>query len=160
MNARVEKSQRVKFMLSFTKRLVVWYHTPMSDGRSKTKNVHILLYIQHRLIRLAKPLDCTNMNLLTLVFKLRPSAKLNPLWFGKFKIILIARPSAVSYTLQLPTDCNIHDTFHVSRLKPATDEMFSNRADAVLPTPAESGIGNVYEVEALLDHDFKYKVLY
>jgi hypothetical protein len=45
-------------------------------------------------------------------------------------------------------------------LKPATDEMFSNRADAVLPTPAESGIGNVYEVEALLDHDFKYKVLY
>jgi len=54
-------------------------------------------------------LDGIDMNL----FKLRPSAKLNPLWFGKFKVI--DQPSAVSYKLQLPEDCNIHDTFHVSQ---------------------------------------------
>jgi hypothetical protein len=99
-------------------------------------------------------LDGIDMNL----FKLRPSATLNPLWFGKFKVI--DQPSAVSYKLQLPKDCNIHDTFHVSRLKPATNEFFPNRPDAVLPIPAESSIEDVYKIEALLDHDFKYNVLY
>ena len=92
------------------------------------------------------------------LFNLRPCAKLNPLWFGRFKVI--AQPSAVSYTLKLPKDCNIHDTFHVSRLKPATDEIFSDRPNAALPTPAEGSDEDVYEVEAILDHDFKFNVLY
>jgi hypothetical protein len=74
-------------------------------------------------------LDDIDMNL----FNMRPCAKLNPLWFGRFKVI--AQPSAVSYTLKLPKDCNIHDTFHVGRLKPATDEIF--RTDRTLRYPSQ-----------------------
>ena len=152
--APVPVLKRIKFMGEMHKSCLEQIHeakrrmVSYADERRRVQdNIKIGSYVW-------LSLDGIDMNL----FKLRPSAKLNPLWFGKFKVI--DQPSAVSYKLQLPEDCNIHDTFHVSRLKPATDEIFSNRPDAVLPTPAESSIEDVYEIEALLDHDFKYNVLY
>jgi hypothetical protein len=56
--------------------------------------------------------------------------------------------------------CNIYDTFHVSKLKPTTDDFFPNRPDAALPKPAKGSAEDIYEVEAILDRDFKYNVLY
>jgi hypothetical protein len=80
-------------------------------------------------------------------FKHRRS-KLNPLWYGPFKVL--AQPSANSYTLELPEDCKIHPTFHVSSLKPATDECFSKLKKVVLPT--DTSKDGIYEVEKILDH--------
>eukprot|EP01052_Picozoa_sp_SAG31_P020175 SAG31_NODE_1506_length_8076_cov_13.880657_1_plen_241_part_10 len=53
------------------------------------------------------------------IFKHRPRNKLNPIWFGPFRVI--GQPSTVSYELELPQDVTIHPVFHVSKLKPATD---------------------------------------
>ena len=57
------------------------------------------------------------------LFKNRKS-KLNPLWYGPFKVI--AQPSTVSFSLELPEDTRIHDTFHVSKLKLATKTPYCN----------------------------------
>ena len=61
---------------------------------------------------------------------------------------------------ETPKYCNIYDTFHVSKLKPTTDDFFPNRPDAALPKPAKGSAEDIYEVEAILDRDFKYNVLY
>ena len=82
-------------------------------------------------------------------FKHRRS-KLNPLWYGPFKIL--EQPSANSYTLELPKDCKIHPTFHVSNIKPATDKCFSKLKTIVLPT--DESTDGVYEVEKILDHSY------
>ena len=82
-------------------------------------------------------------------FKHRGS-KFNPIWYGPFKII--DQPSPNSFTLELPTDCYIHPTFHVSKLKPASDESFSKLKKVVLPT--DSSTDGIYELEKILDHSY------
>jgi hypothetical protein len=41
--------------------------------------------------------------------------KFSPKWYGPFKVI--KKVGQVSYQLQLPENCKLHDTFHVSHLK-------------------------------------------
>eukprot|EP01052_Picozoa_sp_SAG31_P045122 SAG31_NODE_8126_length_1516_cov_11.954834_2_plen_257_part_00 len=84
------------------------------------------------------------------IFKKRPKNKLNPIWYGPFRII--GQPSSVSYQLELPEAVKIHNTFHVSKLKLATDRSFSNLNKVVIPTELDDSID--YEVERLLDHKF------
>ena len=57
-------------------------------------------------------LDHIKLNL----FKKRES-KLNPLWYGPFRIL--AQPSPVSFTLQLPNDTRLHDSY-LPRIKVKT----------------------------------------
>ena len=47
-------------------------------------------------------------------FNLRPSPKLNPLYYGPFKII--SRLRINSFELKLPAGCRLHNVFSVSRL--------------------------------------------
>ena len=66
------------------------------------------------------------------IFKNRGN-KLNPIFYGPFKVI--AQPSTVSFTLDLPSDMNIHNTFHVSNLKPATDKTYSSMSQKQVSIP-------------------------
>jgi hypothetical protein len=81
--------------------------------------------------------------------------KLNPLWYGPFKVI--GQPSTVSFKLKLPHDSNLHDTFHVSNLKPATDKTFSKLPQKRISLPAEECDEEEYEVERILDHRWDNK---
>jgi len=94
------------------------------------------------------------------IFRNRPTSKLNPLWYGPFRVI--AQPTTVSYTLELPNDSKIHDTFHVSKLKLATDKSFSNLSHKQVHIPTNEEDDGDYEVERLLDHywDHRTKTYY
>ena len=67
--------------------------------------------------------------------------KLSALWAGPF--VILFRVGNVAYRLQLPTDWQVHDVFHVSQLKGSVGNV-----------TGESGIdieGNVeYEIERIL----------
>ena len=92
-------------------------------------------------------LDHIKLNL----FKKRES-KLNPLWYGPFRIL--AQPSPVSFTLQLPNDTRLHDTYHVSKLKLATDQVFSQLGSKKILIPTDLAIEGDYEIDKILDHDY------
>ena len=91
--------------------------------------------------------DHTNLNL----FKRRES-KLHPIWYGPFKVI--AQPSTVSFTLELPADTRLHDTFHVSKLKLAIDVSHSSLASKQVVISIDVSKEGEYEVSKILDHDF------
>ena len=77
-------------------------------------------------------------------FKHRGS-KFNPIWYGPFQII--DQPSPNSFTLELPADCHIHPTFHVSKLKPASDESLSKLKKVALPT--DSSKDGIYVLKSV-----------
>ena len=85
-------------------------------------------------------------------FNLRPSPKMNPLFYGPYEII--SRPRTNSFRLKLPKGCRIHDVFSVSRLKAYRDPAFLGRKPLALPT--ELFEDREYELQDILDHDFKY----
>ena len=59
-------------------------------------------------------------------FKYRPSKKLNPIWYGPYRVI--GRPSSISCELaDLQDDCYITTVFPMSKLKLASDEQFSKK---------------------------------
>ena len=89
-------------------------------------------------------------------FKFRPSKKLNPVWYGPYRIT--GRPSEISCELDLQDDCYIQNVFPMSKLKLASDEQFSNLRPTPLP-PAEDEEGE-FELEKILDHDEKRKMYY
>eukprot|EP01050_Picozoa_sp_SAG11_P010445 SAG11_NODE_1045_length_6044_cov_12.936249_1_plen_151_part_10 len=64
-------------------------------------------------------------------FNLRPAPKLNPLYYGPFKVL--ERLSANSFKLQLPDNCRIHDA---SRLRAYTDPEMVGRKPMVMPPGA------------------------
>jgi hypothetical protein len=89
-------------------------------------------------------------------FKYRPSKKLNPIWYGPYRVI--GRPSSISCELDLQDDCYITTVFPMSKLKLASDEQFSNLRPTPLP-PTED-IEGEFELEKILDHDEKRKMYY
>ena len=59
----------------------------------------------------------------------------------------------MGFTLALPEDCKIHDTFHVARLKVPTDVSFSKILSKRIETSKDIDLEDVeYEVEKILDH--------
>eukprot|EP01050_Picozoa_sp_SAG11_P004517 SAG11_NODE_291_length_11180_cov_102.040155_8_plen_172_part_00 len=89
-------------------------------------------------------------------FKFRPSKKLNPVWYGPYRIT--GRPSEISRELDLQDDCYIQNVFPMSKLKLASDEQFSNLRPTPLP-PSEDEEGE-FELEKILDHDEKREMYY
>ena len=86
-------------------------------------------------------------------FNLRTHAKWNPLWYGPF--VVLRRPSENSFTLKLPPDVKIHDTFHVSSLKPFEEGDFKN-PQKNRQLPAELTKDPSYEISRILDDDWKF----
>ena len=79
----------------------------------------------------------------------RPTPKFSEKYLGPFKVI--ARPSSLSYTLQLPDYLRaVHPVFHVSQLKPFHPSSIPNRT--LDPPPPVKVDGEVeYEITEILD---------
>ena len=59
----------------------------------------------------------------------------------------------MSFTLALPEDCKIHDTFHVARLKISTGVSFSKILSKQIEIPTDIDLEDVeYELEKILDN--------
>ena len=80
----------------------------------------------------------------------RPCRKLTPVYYGPYRIV--EQISPVSYRVQLPKSCKIHDVFHVSRLKLATENEFKNRKAKPLPPIKD----DEYEVESIEADRIRY----
>ena len=59
-----------------------------------------------------------------------------------------------SFTLQLLNDTRLHDTYHVSKLKLATDVTYSQLESKQIHIPTDREHDGDYEVDKILDHDF------
>jgi len=79
----------------------------------------------------------------------RPSKKLSEKYLGPYEII--SQPGTLSFTLHLPESMHsVHPVFHVSMLKPATSNTFSER---IQPAPAPVIIDGEpeYEISRIVD---------
>ena len=72
--------------------------------------------------------------------------KLYPLWLGPFPVT--KKVGAVAYQLEIPPHYRLHNTFHVSLLKPAYD----NHAGTPPPAPMLIEGEDEFEIETLLQH--------
>ena len=72
--------------------------------------------------------------------------KLYPLWLGPFPVI--DKVGQVSYQLEIPPHYRLHNTFHVSLLKPVYD----NNAGQAPPAPMEIEGQDEFEIETILQH--------
>jgi hypothetical protein len=88
-------------------------------------------------------LDATNLR------TMGTNTKINPLWYGPFKIIKEISP--VAYQLALPSEWKIHDVFHASLLSPYT-ETDVHGPNFVHPPPDLVGGEQEYEVEHIINH--------
>jgi hypothetical protein len=139
--------RRIKYIQSM--------RTMVRDALHDAERNHIAYYNMKRkddktikngsLVRLN--LDHIDLHLLK-----RRGSKFNPLWFGPFKTI--GQPSTVSFWLDIPEDSRIHDTFHVSKLKLATDVTYSQLESKQINIPTDREHDGDYEVDKILDHDF------
>ena len=76
------------------------------------------------------------------------SAKLKPRWIRPFMIK--AKKSSTLYQLQLPSTLKIHDTFHISLLKPFIEPAKFDQGYDRPPPIGEKNYSEEYEVEKIL----------
>ena len=74
------------------------------------------------------------------------SCKMLPRWLGPFKIL--AKPSPINTTLDIPPHCRIHTTFHVSMLRRA----YNNGAGAQRPPNIMIEGQEEFDVQEVLNH--------
>ena len=72
--------------------------------------------------------------------------KLLPQWLGPFKIL--AKPSPVNYTLDIPPHYRIHTTFHVSMLRRAFDDGAGVQRPPIIMIEGEKE----FEIQEILNH--------
>jgi hypothetical protein len=80
----------------------------------------------------------------------RTAHKLAKKKIGPFPII--SQPSAMSYTLHLPTTIHIHPVFHVSQLEPEHPNTFTNHEQP--PPPLIVNGQPEYLIECILDSKY------
>jgi len=79
----------------------------------------------------------------------RPSKKLSEKYLGPYEIIV--QPGTLSFTPHLPESmCSVHLVFHVSMLKPATSNTFSERIQPA-PTLVIIDRESKYEISWIVD---------
>lgn len=78
----------------------------------------------------------------------RTTHKLAKQKIGPFPIIL--QPSAMSFTLRLPTTIRIHPVFHISQLEPEHPNTFKDREQPPLPLLIIDGAPK-YLIECIID---------
>lgn len=81
----------------------------------------------------------------------RTTCKLAEKKIGPFSII--SQPSAMSFTLQLPSTICIHPVFHVSQLEPESPNTFDDR-DQPLPPPLVIDGNPEYLIECIIDSKY------
>ena len=86
-------------------------------------------------------LSSTNVPIVTI-----GTRKLYPLWLGPFPIT--EKVGAVAYQLEIPPHYRLHNTFHVSLLKPAYD----NHAGTPPPAPVLVEGEDEFEIDTILQH--------
>ena len=86
----------------------------------------------------------------------RPSRKLDEKKIGPFKIK--AKIGSNAYKLDLPTSIRIHNTFHISLLKPYEDDKFPSEIQEPPPHIQTEG-EDEYELEEIIDSRFHYNKL-
>ena len=87
----------------------------------------------------------------------RPCNKLNPLWYGP--LMILEKISPVSFKIQLPARCKIHNVFHVDRLKAAQEPPPGLNKGRTRGLP-DIEDGERYEVELILDEKLQYGKAY
>ena len=80
----------------------------------------------------------------------RPCAKLCPVYYRPY--LIVEQISPVSYRLKLPVQSKIHDVFHVTRLKSASNVELLGRKPKPLPATEDE----TYEVHKILSDRTKY----
>jgi len=86
----------------------------------------------------------------------RPSKKLDYKKIGPFKIL--ARIGTSTSKLALPPSMAIHNTFHISRLKPYQDNRFPSRIKEP-PPPIQIEGEDEYELDEIIDSQLHYNKL-
>ena len=76
------------------------------------------------------------------------SAKLKPRWIGPF--VIIEKKSSTVCKLQLPPTLQIHNTFHISLLKPFIEPTKDNATYERPPAIGGENYSEEYEVEKIL----------
>lgn len=86
----------------------------------------------------------------------RPSAKLADKWEGPFKIL--KKVSSHSYRLELPDEWKIHNTFHVDKLRPYSQD--PKHPNHPKPPPVLINDEEEYEVDKVIDSSYRRGILY
>ena len=113
--APVEVLERIKFlhdMHSMVREAVREAELKISHYANQ-KRQHVEIFEVGTLVRLS--LDGVNLN----QFKFRPCKKLNPVWYGPFRVTGL--PSPISCALDLQDDSYVHNVFPMSKLKLPSD---------------------------------------
>jgi Chromo (CHRromatin Organisation MOdifier) domain len=88
-------------------------------------------------------LDTTNLHTMGM------NTKIDPLWYGPFRIIKEVSP--VVYQLELPSEWKIHNVFHASLLSPYT-ETEAHSPNFICPPPDLIGGEQEYKVKHIINH--------
>lgn len=129
-------------------------HKKMADNLAKAQAYQKTHYDKHHTPMTFKQGDMVMLNTKNLRIRKHPSPdgklrpKLAPRYIGPFRVREVKGSAAQAYQLWLPPAYTIHDTFHISLLKP-----YNLREGGEAPAEAEEVLDNgeeIWQVERIL----------